>query len=126
MLLDKINWNEQSYLEFVEYLKSLTDDKYKDFNDKITPGSGCPIMGIRVPELRRIAKEIAKGDGRGFLDYVTYEHKSDMTQEEIIITGLVTGGLKLPFGELCQRVRFFAAMVAHSYIWRMVNWLSFS
>ena len=111
MKLDEINWDKAGYSEFVNYLGTLTDKKYKEFNNKITPESGCRIMGVRVPELRRIAKEIAKGDGRGFLDYVTYEHTDELTQEEIIITGLVVGALKLPFGELCQRIRYFAPMV---------------
>lgn len=106
-----IKWDESGYAEYVGYLKSLADEKYREFNNKITPDSGSAIMGVRVPELRRIAKEIAMGDGRGFLDYVTYSLKDSMTQEEIIIAGLTVGAMRLPFGELCQRIRTYASMV---------------
>ena len=111
MELEKIKWNDEGYNAFVDYLKSAAESGYAEFNKKITPQSGCPIIGVRVPELRRIAKRIAKGDARAYLDYITYEHKGEMTQEEIIVSGLVVGALPLPFGEMCQRIRFFAASV---------------
>lgn len=109
--LKSINWNRDGYSEYLEYLRSLSDGRYKDFHGGLTPGAECSVLGVRVPELRRVAKEIAGGDGRGFLDHITYEHRGEMSREEIIIMGLVTGALKLPFGELCQRVRYFAARV---------------
>ncbi len=100
--------NENAYREFVRYLKSLADEEYGKFARKLSPGGECPVLGVRVPRLRAVAKEIAKGDGRGYLDYVTYELKEEMSREEIMVMGLVTGNLKLPFGELCQRIRFYA------------------
>lgn len=111
MELRNIQWNQNSYIEFTKYLSTLADDKYKSFSDKLTPNSESSIIGIRVPVLRQIAKEIAKGNGREFLDYLTYKHDKKLSHEEITILGLVTGGLKLPFGELCQRIRSYAAFI---------------
>ena len=43
-------WNDNSYQAYIEYLKSLADDKYKEFNSKITPISNeSQIYGVRVP-----------------------------------------------------------------------------
>lgn len=111
MELKNINWNKDGYNKYLKYLKSLGDGGYKKFTDGLNPGAECGSLGVRLPELRRTSKEIAKGDGRGFLDHVTYERGGEMSREEIIVMGLVTGALKLPFGELCQRVRNFAARV---------------
>ena len=55
-------WNDNSYQAYIEYLKSLADDKYKEFNSKITPISNeSQIYGVRVPKMRDTAKLIAKG-----------------------------------------------------------------
>ena len=42
-------WNDNSYQAYIEYLKSLADDKYKEFNSKITPISyESQIYGVRA------------------------------------------------------------------------------
>ena len=49
-------WNDNSYQAYIEYLKSLADDKYKEFNSKITPISyESQIYGVRVPKMRDTA-----------------------------------------------------------------------
>lgn len=61
-------WNDNSYQAYIEYLKSLADDKYKEFNSKITPISNeSQIYGVRVPKMRDTAKLIAKGSFQRFL-----------------------------------------------------------
>lgn len=42
------------------------DEKFKGFTSALIPGSR-PIFGVRVPILRKIAKEIAKGDWQTYL-----------------------------------------------------------
>jgi len=46
-----------NYNAFINYLKSLQDLKYKEFHSKLT-FTKYEIIGIRVPLLRKIAKEI--------------------------------------------------------------------
>ncbi len=111
MELAKINWNKEGYEEYFLYLSELAEEGYREFHAKLIPGSNSRVLGVRVPQMRKLAKEIAKGDGRGFLDYCYTLDKESLSHEEISIIGLVTGCLKLPFGELCERVRRFAAMV---------------
>ena len=105
-------WNDNSYQAYIEYLKSLADDKYKEFNSKITPISNeSQIYGVRVPKMRDTAKLIAKGSFRAFLDYVDALDNKSLSHEEISIYGMVIGYAKLPFGELCQRIRTYASKV---------------
>lgn len=109
--MDNIAWNKSSYNDFLNYLHSLSDSDYKDFNNKITPFSQSDIIGIRVPKMREISKEISKGNFREFLEYINTLDKTKLSHEEISIYGLVIGYAKLPFGELCERIRTYASLV---------------
>ena len=67
------------------------DLKYKEFNDKIVNQDVYPTIGIRIPTLRKLAKEVAKN---GYLDYINSKHTY---YEEYLIHGLVIGYIKIPF-----------------------------
>lgn len=69
-------------------LSEYQDEKFKDFTSALIPGSR-PILGVRVPVLRKIAKEIAKGDWRTYLKDATED-----TYEEVAIKGFVIGYIK--------------------------------
>ena len=43
-------------------LKSLRDEKYKEFNRKLCPDTKKEMLGIRVPKLRTLALKIAKSE----------------------------------------------------------------
>lgn len=63
--------------ELESRLRSLASEQQAKFSSSLTPNSK-PMLGVRLPELRRIAKEIAKEDYRGFLEdcpdtYFEYE-----------------------------------------------------
>ncbi|MBR2409793.1 MAG: DNA alkylation repair protein [Lachnospiraceae bacterium] len=47
-------------------LRTLANDKLADFSSGLNPGCK-PMLGVRLPELRKIAKEIAKSDYKDFL-----------------------------------------------------------
>ena len=47
--------------EIQERLEALADPKYRDFHSKLLPGTEN-VMGVRTPDLRKLAKEIIKGD----------------------------------------------------------------
>ena len=42
-------------------LQDLVDSKYQEFHSSLVPGIGN-ILGVRIPQLRILAKEIAKRD----------------------------------------------------------------
>lgn len=83
-------WNEKNYKQFVEYLKSLKDEKYKEFHSSLVLNSKYEMIGIRVPVMRNIAKDIAKKSNiEDFLKYA-----QDDYYEEIMIQGLVISHIK--------------------------------
>lgn len=69
-------------------LEEQVDEKFKEFTSALIPGSR-PILGVRVPVLRKIAKEISKGDWQTYLKGVTED-----TYEEVAIKGFVIGYVK--------------------------------
>ena len=74
-------------------LLELADEKYKKFHSSLCPGVNN-IIGIRVPILRKFAKEIAKQNWKDFLD-----NPSDEYYEEILLQGLLIGIAKMPTQE---------------------------
>ena len=81
-------WDELNYQNFQNYLYSIKEDSYKDFSSKLTK-TKYKILGIRVPVLRKIAKEICKGNYNSFL-----KCSLDDTFEEVFIQGLVISNIK--------------------------------
>ena len=77
-----------------QVLEQNIDEKYKDFTSTLIPGSR-PILGVRIPILRQISKEIAKGDWQTYLN----EAPED-SFEEVAIKGFVIGYAKESFGIL--------------------------
>lgn len=86
--------SQDDYQKFIQYLFTLQDVEYKKFHKGLFKEDICCI-GIRTPELKKMAKEIAKGDYQSFFRYNTH-----MYYEESVIHGLVLGYLKLDFNEL--------------------------
>ena len=63
--------------ELEQRLRALASEHQAKFSEGLTPNCK-PMLGVRLPELRKIAKEIAKTDYRGFLEecpdtYFEYE-----------------------------------------------------
>lgn len=69
-------------------LASYVDADFKDFTSKLIPNSR-PILGVRIPILRQLAKQIAKGDWQAFI-----REASEDTYEEVNIKGFVIGYAK--------------------------------
>ena len=53
--------------ELENWLFSHTDKTYQTFMKKLLPGTEN-ILGVRLPELRKLAKEISKGEWKVFLE----------------------------------------------------------
>jgi len=86
--LKKEKWTKKDYQEYIEYLISLSDTKYKEFHSKLTT-TKYEILGIPVPMQRKIANNIAKGDIASFLNQTESNY-----YEEVMIKGFVLSKLK--------------------------------
>ena len=74
---------------FKDELLLLADEKYRKFSSALSPGTEN-ILGVRLPVLRNLAKEIAKGDWKTYL-----ETARDDSFEEIMLQGMVIGLVKI-------------------------------
>ena len=83
------DWNKEKYKKFIEYLLSIQDVKYRDFHKSLVLNSKYEMIGIPVPVMRDIAKQIAKSNIEDYLKYV-----QDKYYEEVLIQGLVISHIK--------------------------------
>lgn len=81
-------WNSETYSLYLEKLLKLRDKKYKEFSRKITP-TDYEIIGIRIPILRKIAKEIKDTN---ISEY--FKNVKNYYLEETIITGILLSYIK--------------------------------
>lgn len=88
MELVKKKWTKKEYKQFQSYLKSLGKEEYINFSKKIIKEE-IHMLGIKIPILKKIAKDIAKGNYNSFLKV-----NENIYYEEIMIEGLVIGNIK--------------------------------
>lgn len=83
------NWTEETYQKFLNHLDTIEEPKYKDFHEGLVLNSKYQMIGIRLPIMRKIAKEITKTNITDFLDI-----SKDNYYEEVMIQGLVISAIK--------------------------------
>ena len=80
MELIRDNWTKNDYDDFVGELRSYADEKYRSFHSSLIPDNDKDFfIGVRMPVMRKLGKEISKGNGRSFLEQTTdnsYEEKT--------------------------------------------------
>lgn len=86
-----------------EQLFALQDQKYQQFASSLIPNIDAQtIIGVRVPLLRQIAKDIAKTDP------LTYLQTTEGTYfEEVLLQGMVIGYMKVSPQEKLPRIAQF-------------------
>ncbi|MDU6264625.1 MAG: DNA alkylation repair protein [Anaerocolumna aminovalerica] len=88
-----------------EELFNLADEKYRLFQMGLCPDTDG-IIGVRLPVLRKLAKEIAKGDWRTYL-----KNGNNQYFEEIMLTGMVIGCVKTDMEEILKYVGEFVPQI---------------
>lgn len=76
------------------YLEEHAEEKYREFSGSLIPGS-APILGVRVPKLRDLAKKLAKEDWRSYL-----KEARDDSYEELSLQAFVIGYAKADIEEI--------------------------
>ncbi len=89
-----------------EQLEALSDPAYRDFHLKTCPQAEH-LLGVRVPELRKIAKSIVKNSNYfEFLDQIQPYY-----YEEIMVTGIVIASAPMSFDERLNYLTWFLPMI---------------
>ena len=108
MFKKNLVWDKNKYQDYTKYLNNYKEDKkFIDFNKKLI-FTKYEILGIKVPNMRKIAKEISKTDIISFLNNV-----ENNTYEEVMIEGLVISYIKEV--DLC--IKYF-----NKFINKIDNW----
>lgn len=96
-----------------EELKSLADNKYREFHASLLPGADN-ILGVRIPQLRLIAKKIAKEN-----DWHTFVEATDIQYyEETMLQGMVIGMAK---NELDEQIKYIAQFIPSINNWAVCD-----
>lgn len=84
-----------------EQLVELADADYQKFSAALLPTIDN-VIGVRLPELRKLAKTIAKRDWRAYL-----EHAESDYFEEVMLQGMVLGYVKADLEEILHYITDF-------------------
>lgn len=91
-----------------QQLEQLREPEYQAFTSKLLPGVDN-ILGVRLPELRKLAKKLSKDNWQEYL-----EQAQDDSMEEIMLQGMTLGYAR---GDLQEKESFL-----RSFIPKIDNW----
>lgn len=97
-----MTYDKNKYQTLINKLYKNKEEKYKQFHSKLVKDNNIEIIGIRTPELKKIAKEISKNDYKSFIKNNTHK-----TYEECTLHGLVLGYIKIEEKDLLKRIDEF-------------------
>lgn len=107
--LDK--WTKADYALLIKHLRELSDEEYRRFHSSLIPDAPKDFfLGVRMPKLHTLGKEIAKGNARSFLDISDTE-----LYEERMLNAIVTGLIKT------DSYNDYIALV-NSFLPQIANW----
>lgn len=99
---------EEYNIQIRKQMEQLAEPEFQQFTAKLLPGVEH-ILGVRLPLLRRMARQIAKGDWKTYLC-----HASDDSYEEVMLQGMVVGYAR---GDLQEKREFL-----ERFIPKIDNW----
>lgn len=92
----------------LKQLMELKEEEYQKFQASLIPNCNN-MLGVRIPELRKIAKEIAKEDWQTYL-----KNAKDTFFEEVMLQGMVIGYIKTDI-EICLKY-------IEQFVPKITNW----
>ena len=100
-----MGYTAEDHAKLLDRLEALRDEKYRVFNEKLIPGAG-KTYGVRMPLLRGVARELTKGDWRGFITV-----SKPATHEETLLRAMVIAGAKTDISEKLIYVKRFLSEI---------------
>lgn len=90
-----------------ERIFDRAEEEYKKFQSSLIPGEDR-ILGVRLPYLRELAKEVSKEDWREYLNNAQGEY-----YEEVMLQGLVIGYAKAAPEEILEHTAQFIPKITN-------------
>lgn len=97
----KVSWCENDYHALCADLERLADAPYRKFHQKLLAGSSI-VLGVRMPKLRLLAKEIAVGEANMLFPFL-----KENIYEEMMLYGLILGYRKTTFSCFLEDLKEF-------------------
>lgn len=94
--------------KITEKLIELQDEKYREFNKKLCPDTKLEFLGIRVPVLRKLAKEITKNKNEEWKKFLNIDVKFF---EERLLQGLIIGYADMSLEEKLEYIEKYVPNV---------------
>lgn len=96
-------------------LEELAEPGFRDFNQKLLPGVE-DLLGVRTPQLRRMAGEIVRsGNSGGWREYISQVKEAweqgEACYEERLLWGMVIGSCRQPWEAAEPLVREFIPVI---------------
>jgi 3-methyladenine DNA glycosylase AlkD len=88
-----------------QQLLELADEEYRQFSSALIPNISH-VLGVRLPELRKMAKKIAREDWKAYIQQAESEYF-----EEIMLQGMVIGYVKTDIDEILRYVADFVPKI---------------
>lgn len=88
-------------------LEALGEPSLAAFSAALMPGMGRPLLGVRIPKLRALAKEMVRGDWRGALAGAL----TTGTFEEVLLRGFILGYARMEWAERRERIAAFEPLI---------------
>lgn len=105
--------------EVTRQLFVLAEPEYRNFNCKLLPGVAKErVLGVRVPEIRKVARQIAKKDWKQFLgEWEVCEKETGgiggtvLFYEEVMLQGMVIAAAKMEPEERLSYIEKFVPRI---------------
>ena len=101
--------------EIYKRLLLMKEQNYKEFNSKLIPTVDPElVIGVRVPDIRKLAREVVKGDFRTYiseLKNVWQDDKNSLFYEEGMLFGMIVGICKAELDEKFSMTRDFVPII---------------
>ena len=105
----KQNWTSKEQKQLQKELEEMAEEKYQLFQKRIIKEQKYKILGVRLPLLRKMAKEIVKGNDEAFVKtVVAFYH------EQLLLLALV-------IGESSEEYNIFETR-ADDFVKKIDNW----
>ena len=93
-----------------ERLEELSEDKLRKFSVGLMPGTER-VLGVRVPALRALAREIARGNYEVYLEESRPLTGEDVSHEELMLQGLVLGAARMDDSRRMRELSWFVPKI---------------
>jgi len=87
MELIKDKWNKSDIKEFNKYLESIQNEDKREWSRNLLK-TNLPCLAIKTAEIKKIAKEISKGNFLSFLDLMIWDYYDNTAINGILISSI--------------------------------------